>query len=238
MLDRTRRLRCLAVALLAACASDGSDTPTADFVPAFSIIGSGASVQVFARLSTEDFPSVRLSNDDALRVTAGTQSRQLEFAVDPFNAEYYTTQLGAVDADAPVTFSLERADGDDAPNSTVGMPFPATLSQPSSNALFFVGDAMEVAWQQFAGGDVVTVVLEPLDCPGTTYHETLTGDPGSVTITIPASLLPNVPILGSCTIAVRIERQRNGTLDPAFRNGGSIFARRFDSRNVNVAQAE
>ncbi len=223
------------VAGLAGCSGDGSDTPTSELIPAFSIIGSGTQVQAFARLSSENFPSIRLPEEDAIRVVTPAQTRTMEFAIDPFNSEYYTTQLSAIDADQPVAFSLERSDGANAPNSVVAMPFIARLDAPAENAVAFTGSTLEINWEQFTGADVVTIVLQPVECPGTAFTQTLTGDPGTLTITVPATILPTFPILGACAVDVRLERQRTGTLDPAYAAGGTIFARRFDSHRIFVS---
>ncbi len=225
-------------AFLAGCSGDGSDTPTNEIIPDFSIIGSGSQVQAFARLSSENFPSIRLPSEDALRVITPSQTRMMEFAIDPFSSEYYTTQLTSVDPDQPVNFSLDRGDGTDAPNSVVDMPFQARLNAPSEDAIVFTGATLDIAWEQFEGADVLTVVLQPVECPGTAFIQTVTGDPGMLTITVPPSILPSFPILGACGVDVRLERQRAGTLDPAYAAGGTIFARRFDSRRIFIAPPE
>lgn len=237
---RSNRLAPLAllVAAIAGCSGDGSDTPTSEIIPAFSIVGSGTQVQAFARLSSENFASIRLPSEDALRVITPAQTRTMEFAVDPFNSEYYTTQLSAIDADQPVSFSLERGSETDAPNSVVQMPFAAQLNTPAPDALVFTGSELEITWDQFAGDDVITVVLQPAECPGTAFSQAVTGDPGTLTITVPATILPSFPILGACAVDVRLERQRTGTLDPAYAAGGTIFARRFDSHRIFVSSPD
>jgi hypothetical protein len=228
------------LSLAGACAdSEGGDTPTGDLTPDFRVIANPSTTNIFARLESQALPSIRLPDGDELRVTAGTQSKVLGYALDPVNGPYYTAQLVAPAVDEAVVFSLTRGGASSAPDSRVSMPAAIRLSAPTVDTVVETGSTLDVVWGPAGTGDQITIVLTTTECSGggstTPITTTVTGDPGAATIPIPTSLLPpGLPFDGLCAVSVRVERTRVGTADPAFASGGSVIARQIDFRRIYV----
>jgi hypothetical protein len=71
---------------------------------------------------------------------------------------------------------------------------------------------------------------------GSTITTTVVGDPGSATVSVDPSLLPPLASGEQCEVDVQVQRVSDGTVDPAFADGGTFQARQLDAVRIVVLE--
>lgn len=172
------------------------------------------------------------------RLTVATDA---EGAAEP--VDLVETNLGAIhaySAEVPgdaagttFTVALERDLDESAPASTAVMPAPFALLGPAADATFSrSADDLVVTWEAGEDGDAVVVELEG-DCL-TLNHWRVPGDPGTFTIEAGEIEVWDDESGVSCAATVSVLRYRDGALDPALSQGGSIRAGQRRSVRVRL----
>jgi len=231
----------LGVALAGCSDGGGASTPTSQLTPEYSISASPNTVTfVFGRLEAEGFASVRLSDNDALVVSASGQQKEMRWTVDPLGGGYYSGSLSQLDPGALITIALSRKDGGGAPSSVVTMPEAVDLTAPAAGAIKTAGEDLLVTWMPSGTTDEMQIVMRSAQCTrpgaGSAVTTAVVGDPGSATVLVDPQLLPSLASGELCEVDVQVQRVRHGTLDPAYAAGGSILARQLDMARIVVLQ--
>ena len=164
---------------------------------------------------------VELEEGDSIEVTDGAESMVLQHqgfgAFHEYGAFFQQSAAGTA-----FTFSLNRADGDNAPTSTAVLPDTFSITEPGTGQNFSRSDEILVEWSGAGTGDRMQFEVTG-DCIGG-YVETKDGDDGSHVI--PAGELDSFEEGESCQATLVVERIRSGQLDPAFGSGSVYGAQR------------
>lgn len=162
---------------------------------------------------------VRLTGDDALTATAGSETRTLA-SRNLGDRYFYTTDLEASTGDTEVIFRFERTIDDGAPDSRCTMPAAVAITGPTGDAAVSRADSdLVITWTPGDADDTLQLDIEGDCIQG--YGTTL--DDSAGTHTLPAGTLVSASDLpAACQSTIRLTRQRSGMLDPAFGEGGSV----------------
>ena len=169
---------------------------------------------------------VRLGANERLEVNAGGIIVVLAEDEDFLDIDYE----GSVPTDASdtlFTLSLYRADGSINNRTRATLPAPFTITSPANNQATLVGEIVNVQWSPAAAGLIALSVMT--QCSGFTRVDFFdVPDNGSYVINtaaLPGLQDPAIPRENGCTLTVDLNRERIGTLDPAFRGGGFVTAK-------------
>ena len=162
---------------------------------------------------------VRLTAGDALTATADGETRTLT----PQNLGdiyQYNTELAANTVDTEVVFSFERMIDDGAPDSRCTVPAPFEITGPADGAAVSRADSdLVITWTPSLEDDTLELEIEGLCIQG--LLATLDDATGSYTIPAGMIVSPSDPP-EACEATIKLSRQRSGTLDPAFGEGGRV----------------
>ena len=219
----------LTIALAAGCSEDvDSDDVATDAIYAnFSVNaeGDGAS-HVLATLRVggpssntyldlTDYDSLMASVNDTAK--GMTQSGNAYVTTFPFDAEDTPFRVSFLRSHAP---DAECA-GVSAPNSTVTLPRPFSITAPAQDASISRASDLTFTWSDSGESDDMSWAL---DGPCIQYMaDSIENDNGSFTIPEDTILLVSTAMT-SCTATLRIYRTRQGELDPNYGEGGTISA--------------
>jgi hypothetical protein len=145
-----------------------------------------------------------------------------------YHARFDTAQPGDI-----FFVALERAEYDDAPNSTVVLPAAFTIDAPISEATASRAADLVISWSPVDAAASVSVSAT-VDCllDGDAHWESaLTSDQGMATIPAGALAGGTQP----CPMTIIIDRRREGVIDPHYGQGGRIHA--HQKRYVKVTSA-
>jgi hypothetical protein len=161
-----------------------------------------------------NFETIRLVDQDVLSATSNNHS----VVMDQSNlvVEYrYDAAFETADAGERFEVSLDRVADDSAPRSSVTLPEPFTLTMPATASR---NAPVTITWSPSGSADPISI-----DVSGCASAQLLEiADTG--TATLPAGSLVANPPTATCDLAVEVSRKRNGSLDPAYGQGGSIVA--------------
>ncbi len=195
---------------------------------------------MFGRLEAEAFASVRLPDNEALVVSAGGQSKQMRWTVEPRGGGQYAASLSQLDEGTLITVALERGDGNDAANLQVTMPLEVDITEPLEGQTVTAGDNLLVNWAPSGTAEQMQVILRTVECTrpgaGSSITYTEVGDAGTATVLVDPDILPPLATGEQCLVDVQVQRVAYGTVDPAFADGGSILARQVDVVQIVVLQ--
>ena len=156
-----------------------------------------------------------IKGTDKLTATSGAVTKVLGKSDN-----VYVTTFDGDAADTPFTVAFTRGPDDiSAPNSSVTLPEPFTIAGIAQTVSRQVG--FTATWQAGTKGEPMIWVLKG-DC--------LVAQAGSFsdagqTVVSPSQLVPQVgQEAATCNASFCLERDRSGTLDPAFGEGGVITA--------------
>lgn len=218
---------------MACSSSDSEDIRTSGMYANYTAVSDGASTRVTATLRVGGPTStnfVKLSSGDSLVASSGSESQTL---TETHLLEIYS-YVGTLSVNAEgsvINFNFDRSAADeDAPNSNVTLPAEFSISAPTG------GDqsraqALTVTWAPSGSSDTMTVSVDG-DC---LRHRTfdVTGDPGTFTLNAGQVEPLNSGSTGSsCSATIAVARRRNGSVDPAFGEGGLITG--TQARTVSI----
>jgi hypothetical protein len=206
---------------------ESNDVRTSGVYPEIAVTATGnGSSQVRVRLKVGGSNSntfLDMSGMDRLEATVGDDTKVLdETSSDTYTATFPTDAEGT-----EFTIAFLRGTGDDdAPASTVTMPAPFDLSLGATTAGRGADD-VDVMWDPPVAGAQIAWKLS---------GECVKLDSGSVpdngSHTIEAGTIETFEsdMDKSCTVTFEMTRSKNGSVDPAFTEGGSVVARHVRSQ--------
>lgn len=162
---------------------------------------------------------VMLTGDDALTATADGETSRL-IAQNLGDIYQYNGELAANAVDTEVVFRFERTIDDGAPDSRCTMPAAFEITAPVDGDVFSrAEDDLVITWTPGSDDDPLQ-----LEVDGSCIQDlvvTIDEDTGSHTI--PAGTIESfAEPAEACEITIRLSRERSGTLDPAFGEGGRV----------------
>ena len=170
-----------------------------------------------------------LVSGDALTASQGEESSEMQ-KNNLGSMVWYETQFMSAAADTEFSIAFERAEDDNAPDSRVSLPAPFDLTVPAPDEEFFMSvDRISVAWNN-TSDDVMKLTVSGSCFFG--ISEELNTDEG-VYVIEPTVLEPiDAGANETCVATVSLTREREGSVDAAFGEGG-VFAGR-QSRSVEI----
>jgi hypothetical protein len=200
---------------------ESTDVRTTGIYPEIEVIafGDGKSiVQIQLKVGGESSNTfLELEGKDRLEVTADGDTKTPERSGNSYRTTFSTDEEGT---EFEVAF-LRGGDDDDAPSSVVTLPAPFDLTVDTTEAsradddVDFLwdppGTSGNMAWE--IDGDCVK------DADGKTP------DDGAASLAAGEIETFSSDEEESCTVALKVTRSRNGSIDSAFTEGGSIVAR-------------
>ncbi len=176
-----------------------------------------------------------LTENDALIAYAGPASQSMSkdnnLGAISYHANFVVTTGGVP---FKVSFLRTHAAGQEcngvsAPNSDVVLPEPFAITGPNGSPPYSrTTEDIVLTWAPSGTSDQMYWSASG-PCISPTGDTAITGDTG--TYTIAAGTLVG-GTAGSCTISIGIERLRTGTIDPAYGEGGSMYAKQ--NRSITV----
>lgn len=174
---------------------------------------------------------LELVGGDSLVASSGSQSVTMSAKQEFGNVVTYHATLDGAEEGKEVKVAFKRDVDPGAPSSTVKLPAPFTLSAPAANASISRNGSLTVTWNAQAGGSSMHLSVSG-DCIDT-YSRDLDSDSGSYTVNA-GDIKEAASRTGeSCKATVEVKRSQVGQLDPAYGEGGKIFA--YQSRSVEIS---
>jgi hypothetical protein len=136
-----------------------------------------------------------------------------------------------------LTLSFTRAHGTSAPSSTVPLPPALALTSPAAGAtVSYASGSLTFAWSNPVANGTITFNFERCGSGSVAVGYGVQRAPDTGAYTFPWSDVPlsQAPPSQPECIDVHVERGVDGSVDPAFNNGGFISATRFQALQVMV----
>jgi hypothetical protein len=205
---------------------ESNDVRTSGIYPEIAVTATGSgSSTVRVRLKVGGSNSntfLDLTGDDKLTATVGDDTKVLDGSGDTYTATFPTDAEGT-----KFTIAFARGTGDDdAPASTVTMPAPFDLMLGATTAGRGADD-LEVTWDPPVSGAQASWKLSG-EC--IKLDSGSTPDDGAYTLEAGTIETFESDMDKSCTATFEMTRSRNGSVDPAFTEGGSVVARHARSQ--------
>jgi hypothetical protein len=218
------RIIIAAVSLLAFGCSESvesNDVRTSGVYPEIAVTATGngsSTVRVRLKVGGDDSNTfLDLTGDDKLQATVGDDTKTLDGSGDTYSATFPTDAEGT-----EFSIAFLRGEGDDdAPASTVTMPAPFDLTLGTTEAGRGADD-VDVSWDPPVSGAQISWKLSG-EC--IKLDSGSTPDDGHYTIEAGSIETFESDMEKSCTATFETTRSRNGSVDPAFTEGGSVVAR-------------
>jgi hypothetical protein len=236
-MNRIAQMACFSVVSLSlsACSTDSSSgRATNQIQPDFDVsvdTANGGSTYMSAIMgeSGGSLSNVQLDSGDVISAKSDTNP-SIALPYDS-TLQIYSTTLEKVDNFKTVTFVFTRASGTGAPNSTVTLPDAIALTSPAPNAQVSAASGnVPIAWSNASANGHMHYFAYPCGSAAGTTDDQDSDDTGSFSFPVSAIVGAAPTAAGQC-ITLRIERVVPGTFDPAFDQGGTFSAERFDYVN-------
>jgi hypothetical protein len=166
---------------------------------------------------------INLSAGDSLVTRVGSTSYPM-VRQEALGVVWYQAVPPVDTANAAFRVSLLRDDDVSAPNSDVTLPPPFTITGPAPGSAYSrTSQAVTITWSGSGAADPLTWQLTG-DCI-VSQSGNQVSDIG--TLTIPAGAIQPRANQGatSCNAQIRFYRTRAGSVDPAYGEGGELYAR-------------
>jgi hypothetical protein len=178
----------------------------------------GASTTVSATLyqgPPHELVFIELTGDDQLIAKHGTQSKVMSETQVLNVVSHHATFTSGNENDA---FDVEfrRIVDDGAPKSTATLPAGFTIAMPPSSVSR--AGTLPIDWSPSGTADAMSWSAEG-SCIETASGS-INGDPGNLVIAASTLKLRMNTQETQCNVTVRIDRRREGSVDPAFEKGG------------------
>lgn len=202
---------------------ESDDIRTSGIYPEFVVTANGnGSSTAEARMRVGGSNSntfLEMNGDDEIEVTADGQSKTLTRG----SGFWYRTTFSTDEEDTEFVFAFLRGPQDDgAPMSVVTLPAPFSLDITEDEISRADGN-VELTWDPPGDEDVDW----ELDGDCVFINSGSTADDGSHVISSDEVDATGTGEDESCTVTVEMERRRNGNRDPAFTEGGKVYARQI-----------
>ena len=182
---------------------------------------------------------VELTGGDRLLAHANGETKQLRKDENLFDIKYETT-FDFNDEGTQFRIELDRPSAVSAPNSTAILPLAANITLPLAGETVARNAPLTVAWEPAFTPDHIRIRFQT-ECTGSTggiYRKEVnkgSNDNGSYTIntselnTLDPALNPN---FNTCELTITVYRERDGSLDPGYGDGGVIHG--IQRRSITV----
>ncbi len=179
--------------------------------------------------------SVDLGPCDRLTATLAGVERVMSRRDDVLGRVWYQASFPGEPAGAELRIAFLRSDGGgcsapgpSAPDSAVVLPAPFAVTAPTAGASLRRSASFAVSWTPPSPDPLWLTVSGPC-----LWLASFAASPGATGLVVPAGAIqPLADPLASCTAQVELVRARDGTVDPAFGEGGRFLARQ--TRRVTV----
>ena len=219
--------------------ASSSDVATSDIKPHFSATVVGDILTVSAHFTTDAekgslLTYVDLADGDTLTLTVEGVDIPFEEITATNTAsgdEDYATYESAgawTGSEGEVTVAFTREKGDSAPESV--LPIPPDFTLDPLDATHVVNTDLAVTWSP-TGDDLIDGTLSG-DC---VERLEVKDQADAGTWTVPAASLAPTEV---CEVTARIDRHRDGTLDPAFNQDGEASGQQSRTDKTVLADAE
>jgi hypothetical protein len=187
---------------------------------------------------------LELSNGDSLIAYANGEQRTLTKIERLFGTHYVTS----FDFDSPnieFRIALNRNNDVSAPNSTVLLPDPFTITTPQSGERFARNADIVTIWEPGFSDHSIRIDYDLFCSDGESIivlgTEEVISDSGqhSINATELLGVRANHPSTqNGCDLEITVTRARSGNLDPNYGEGGYIKAKQERTRTVQIVAAE
>lgn len=238
----------LLVALGAATACDtidSDDLNTGGIYPTLTVTATGngqsEAIAVLRANSATSLNFVDLGAGDALTVSLAGVERSLQ-RNNLGDYIYYNASFDTAPAGEPYTFALSRTEEADAPESVVELP--AAFELTADIGADEVADV--AAWQPAAeslgltwdvSGQPEPLTIDVLGPCVDTFAADIPTDSGTYQLTA-GLIVRSIGTDPTCTVQVKVTRQRSGTVDGAFNSSGRAAGLQERSLFIDVAFPE
>ena len=228
----------IAISLLSsmACASvESTDVRTSGIYASFEAKGANdGTTKVHAELTVGENSNtyLDLAGEDALTATQGDESKSMS-RNNLGSIVWYESSFSTNAEGTTFNISFERGEDENAPNSEVSLPAPFDLTVPAEGDEFSMSaDKITVAWNNISD-DPMTLLVSGNCFYGIT--ENIVTDQGVFVIDA-ARLEPIDPTENEiCTATLTLTRERDGTIDEAYGEGGKFKGRQVRTVTITVA---
>lgn len=170
---------------------------------------------------------VELAGDDVLSVTLEGDTRTLA-KESTGNFHQYVTTFDAAPPSTPFVIQLARSLDGGAPESSLELPEPFTLTGPEGAVSRSA--SLTFTWTPSGQADPMEIVASGACI--LSYTRAISGDPGTVTLEANVLEAVNKDAAESCEVRFDITRWRAGSVDAGFGQGGE--ARGEQVRSVSL----
>jgi len=186
--------------------------------------------------------NLNLTGGDSLSASANSNTVVLEKDKNWFTGQIY--YRGILPGDAPttsITVALTRPNDTDAPNSVMSIPYSPDLTAPINTQVFTQSENFTINWDN--NNSTLPVTLEfnfrcTLEAGTSAFgvEKSSIANTGSISYSISSLLGSNLTLKNSetCSTKITISREKAGTLDPNYGEGGTITAKQHRSVTVTV----
>lgn len=185
--------------------------------------------------------NISLTGGDSLTATSGGTTTTMLKDKNWFTGDiFYLATLPGDATDTKFTVSFTRVKFTDAPDSSVLLPYAPALTGPSNGASFTQAASITVSWDNNISDLPVNLEFDfncNLAAGGSAFNtvKSNVANTGTISYSV-TSLLGNLTLTGSesCSAKITISREKSGTLDPNFGEGGLITAIQYRSVSVTI----
>ena len=215
----------LILSLFVACKEvSSSDVSTSEIFATISGVSEFNTTEIKVNLNLEKEDSntyVELAYGDTLCVQDGTETTELTHSSFAGMHSYYAT-LSQSASGSQFVVELERSSGDSAPSSVITLPNRFEIISPSWDDVVYLDQPFVISWS--IDDDVVDEMEIEIfsTCLYLDISETVGTQAGFLTINPSDWSLEDDIEDETCSADIRLTRNQQGTLDPAF-DGGNVY---------------
>ena len=197
--------------------------------------GSGSTaVKVNLKAGPASNTFLDLTGDDKLNATQSDVVKELTRHNNGFDYIWYENSFDTDAEGSNFTVAFERSIDDGAPNSSVSLPAPFSITSPTADdTLSRDGGALTITWEPSGSENDMEISISG-DCV-TLFTEDLSGDPGTFTLnagTLSDSNSSDDDDGTNCPLTILVKRKKGGTLDPSYGEGGKISG--IQKRSIEI----
>lgn len=230
-------LMAAAITCLSACSSiDSDDLKTSGISVNYRAISEGngttsLEAQFYAGNGGANSVSVDLKEGDIAKVYYGNNQVVSLIETEAFGGYTYKKVVNVGSAGATFRFALERAEDIGAPNSSIYLPNPFSVSSEQSGEAVLYTDPITVNWDGENSSDTRFSILRMYQCLDAEDGEFIYADEDDYddatgTAVINDSGLFTEQNLSSCVVTIELGRITSAGVDERFKGGASVGIQR------------